>query len=140
MRKTPANLTFEEIEINSKYKFKRTFRKPDLQLFSELTGDSNPLHMDENYIKDSNFKENVVFGMLSASLFSTLVGMYCPGKNALYLSQTLDFRNPLHLDDEIIVRGEVIEKYDKFDMIKMKTEILNDNCIFVSGEAKVKVI
>jgi len=140
MKAKPADLNFDDIEIGGVYEFKKTFYKEDLDTFSLLSGDLNPLHLDEEYAGKTIFKKNVVFGMLSSSLFSALVGMYCPGKKALYLSQTLNFRKPLFLETEITVRGTVVEKNKNFKVIKIKTEILDQENIYVSGDAKVKIL
>lgn len=140
MRDRPADLSFDDIKIDSVYEFKKTFYRQDLDAFSSLSGDSNPLHLDERYAETTIFKKNVVFGMLSSSLFSALVGMYCPGKKALYLSQTLNFKKPLFLDTEIIVRGSVIGKNQKFNTVKIKTEILDEENVYVNGEARIKIL
>jgi 3-hydroxybutyryl-CoA dehydratase len=140
MKAKPADLNFDDIEIGGVYEFKKTFCKEDLDTFSLLSGDLNPLHLDEEYAGKTIFKKNVVFGMLSSSLFSALVGMHCPGKKALYLSQTLNFRKPLFLETEITVRGTVVEKNKNFKVIKIKTEILDQENIYVSGDAKVKIL
>ena len=103
---------YEDIKIADVYSFVRTISKFDVLRFASLSGDFNPLHVDEKFGKKSKFGTNVVHGMLTASLFSTLIGMYCPGKNSLYLGQTLEFKAPLFYGDTVEVKGTILNKVD----------------------------
>ena len=135
-----AQLRYEEIKIGSSYAFERIISQKDGQVFAQLSGDFNPLHTNEDFGAKSQFGCNIVHGMFAASLFSTLIGMYCPGECALYMSQTLHFRKPLFYGSSVVVRGTVVEKNDSIRMITMKTEIWQDSEMTVSGEAKVKIL
>lgn len=140
MKTKATTYKYEEIEIGKVTCFNRTITPEDVEAFTLLTGDRNPLHIDENFGRNSKFKKNIVHGMLCASLFSTLVGMHCPGEKCLYLGQTLQFRMPLFYGETVEVRGTVLEKFDAIRIIKMKMEILRGNDIIVLGEARVQVI
>ena len=111
-----------------------------VEQFSNLSGDLNPLHMDNQFAESSSFKKRIVHGMLLASFFSQLIGMKLPGKNALYFSQTLNFRSPCYIDDEIEVVGEVIEKSDSTQIITVSTSIFDKSktCL-IDGIAKIIV-
>ena len=135
-----ARLNYSDINQGDVYSFKRKISKNDTMDFAKLSGDFNPLHVDPDFGKKSAFKNNVVHGMLAASLFSTLVGMHCPGEKSLYIAQTLNFRLPLYYDDVAIVKGTVISKNDNVKIITLKTEILKNGKIAVDGEAKVKIM
>lgn len=138
MNKSPNILSFEQIKIGDIVKFEETIDQSTIDDFARISGDYNPLHMDEKYAASTPFKKRVCHGMLLASFFSKLVGMYMPGKNALYFSQTLNFQAPCHVDDEVIIQGEVIDKTDSIRMITLKTLIHNRNDIcLVEGVAKV---
>ena len=96
--------------------------------------------MDTKFAKSSSFKKRIVHGKLLSTFFSQLVGMYPPGKNALYFSQTLNFRSPCYIDDEIEVVGEVTEKSDSTKMITVTTSIFNKSKIcLIDGVAKIIV-
>tara|TARA_B100000212_G_C27383861_1_gene538274 strand:+ start:2462 stop:2896 length:435 start_codon:yes stop_codon:yes gene_type:complete len=140
MSHEPCDKKYEDISIDDVFAFNHKFSSKDLDIFSKLSGDKNLLHLDYDFAVSKGFNSEVVFGMLSASLFSRLIGMHCPGKNALYLSQSMDFKRPLFLDNEITVKGTVLKKFDKFKMIKMKTEIIDEKNIYVTGEASAKFI
>ena len=131
---------FEEIKIGTKKKFNEKIDGSKLETFAKLTGDYNPLHMDEKYAARTKFGKRICHGMLLASFFSKLVGMYLPGKNALYFSQTLNFQAPCYLGDEVTIEGEIIDKSDSTRIITIKTLINNQtgNCL-VDGIAKVIV-
>jgi len=111
-----------------------------VEKFSNLSGDLNPLHMDNEFAESSLFKKRIVHGMLLSSFFSQLIGMKLPGKNALYFSQTLNFRSPCYIDDEIKVVGKVIEKSDSTQIITVSTSIFNKSKIcLIDGIAKIIV-
>ena len=136
----PLEYTFEEIEIGLKHSFELIISKELERDFAKISGDFNPLHMDEKYAKGTKFEKRVCHGMLLASFFSRLVGMYLPGKNALYFSQNLNFVGPCFIGDKIIVRGEVIDKSEATKMITLKTTITNqDGKSLVEGTAQVLV-
>tara|TARA_Y200000002_G_scaffold319861_1_gene279424 strand:- start:3873 stop:4304 length:432 start_codon:yes stop_codon:yes gene_type:complete len=136
----PHDKKYEDVLVDDVFTFNHTFSREDIDVFSKITGDRNLLHLDRDFALRKGFKSEVVFGMLSASLFSRLIGMYCPGKNALYLSQSIDFKKPLFVNSEITVKGTVLKKFDKFKMIKMKTEIIDDTNIYITGEASARFI
>lgn len=135
---TSNTLSFEEIKIGDIVKFEEIIDQEKIDDFARISGDYNPLHMDEKYAATTPFKKRICHGMLLASFFSKLVGMHIPGKNALYFSQTLNFQAPCHVDDKVTVQGEVIDKTDSIRMITLKTFIHNQNgtCL-VDGIAKV---
>lgn len=140
IHKKAADLSLADIDVGEKYQFTKKITADNVFKFADLTGDFNPLHTDKKFGEKSQFKRNIVHGMLAGSLFSTLVGMYCPGKNALYLSQTLNFKLPIFYDDTIIVKGTVIAKNDAINLITLKTEIIKEEKVCISGEAKIKIL
>ena len=140
MTDVPDILAFQEVEVGYSKEFTVKIDSKMLNDFADLSGDYNPLHMSNEYAEKTQFKKPVCHGMLLASFFSRLVGMYIPGKNSLYFSQTLNFRLPCFVNDTISVHGKVIEKRDLTKMITIKTEIHNQNDIcVVDGIAKVIV-
>ena len=140
MIEKPAEYILEDIKVGEKKKFTVTISESMLHDFAKFSGDFNPLHMDENYATMTHFKRRVTHGMLLASFFSRLVGMYLPGKNALYFSQSLNFKSPCFISDEITIEGEVMEKHMVTRIITLKTTIYNQtgDCL-VDGLAKVIV-
>ena len=80
------NIAFDEIQIGEKASFTVKITKEMVEIFAQLSGDFNPLHMDDTYAEKTKFGKRVCHGMLLSSLFSQLVGMFLPGKNSLYFS------------------------------------------------------
>ncbi len=134
-----ADLKFSDIEVGAVYQFEKIFSKADVLNFARLTGDFNPLHVDEEFGRNSKFKKNVIHGMLVGGLFSNLVGMHCPGKNCLYISQTLNFKLPLFYDDLLTIKGTVENKHSAVKMVILKTEVLKEGKVAVEGKAQVIV-
>jgi len=140
IKKEPNDYSYEDIRVGQVVEFEKTITESLVSKFVEMTGDRNPLHTDKKYASTTQFKEKIVHGMLAASFFSTLVGMYCPGKRNLYLSQTLNFKSPLTFNKKIKIRGEIKQKIDALKIIVMKTTLLLGNTVIIDGEAKVKLI
>ena len=140
MTDSPLKYTFDSINIGINHEFKIIISEKLVSDFSIISGDFNPLHMDEQFAKKSKFGRRVCHGMLLSSFFSRLVGMYLPGKNALYFSQNLNFIKPCFIGDKIIVKGEVIDKSEATRMIKIETSIKNNTGkLLVEGIAQVLV-
>lgn len=140
MTETPLENTFEELIVGKKVSFTQKIDESLLNDFAKISGDFNPLHMNDEYASKTNFGKRVCHGMLLASFFSRLVGMHLPGKNSLYFSQTLNFRNPCFIGDKLIIEGEITEKKSNMKLITIKTTIHNKigKCL-VDGIAKVIV-
>ena len=141
MTNSPLKYTFDSINIGINHEFKITITEKIVSDFSVISGDFNPLHMDENYAAKTKFKKRICHGMLLASFFSRLIGMYLPGESALYFSQSLNFISPCFINDKIIVKGEIIDKNHSTKIITVKTSIINQkNELILDGEAKVMMI
>jgi len=140
MINTINELKYDDIFIGQQESFSINITESMVEKFSNLSGDLNPLHMDNKFAELSSFNKRIVHGMLLASFFSQLIGMKLPGKHALYFSQTLNFRSPCYIDDQIEVVGEVIEKSDSTQIITVSTTIFNKSktCL-IDGIAKIIV-
>jgi 3-hydroxybutyryl-CoA dehydratase len=93
--------TIDEFTPGQHATFTKTFTEDDVQRFIAITGDVNPLHVDEAFAAGTRFRHRVLHGMLTASLFSTMVGMLLPGTGAIYRSQTLSFLRPVYLGETV---------------------------------------
>lgn len=118
---------YNEISVGLKESFSIETTVEMLSGFCRMTGDINPLHGDESYAKSRGYPGKVAFGMLTASLLSTLAGVYLPGKYSLI--QQVDFKlpNPVFVGDVLVIEGEVIEKNDLFNVITVKVSINNQH-------------
>ena len=131
---------YEAITVGNTYSFERLVTEKDVRDFASLTGDRSPLHVDPKFGRHTQYGKNIVHGMLVASFFSTIVGMYCAGKESVYLSQSLQFKLPVFVGDTVTIQGTVVEKYDSVRAMRLKMEAIVDGKVAVLGEARVKVM
>lgn len=117
--------TFEELNVGMKESFTVTITEEMMEAFKQLSGDINPLHCDEAYATESGFPGRVVYGMLTASFYSTMAGVYLPGQRAILQGVDSKFRSPVYIGDTLTVTGKVAEKNDTFRMITVKADITN---------------
>ena len=140
MSEKPSEYSFDEIEIGMQKSFKIFISEDRLDDFAKLSGDDNPLHMNEEYASSTSFKKRVCSGMFLSSFFSRLVGMYLPGKHALHISQSLNFVNPCFIGEMITVEGKVVDKSPATKIIKLETTITNESGKrIIDGKAQVIV-
>jgi acyl dehydratase len=141
LRPTAPDRNYGSIAPGEEASFSRVIDEAAVATFAQLTGDYNPLHMDATYATTTQFGERVAHGMLVASFFSTLVGMYLPGRRALFLSQDVRFAKPVRLGDRITFRGRVRRKTDSLKMLDLDTWAINDaGEEVVRGRAQVMVL
>lgn len=121
----------QNITINRKVK------KEDVEKFAELSGDYNPIHLDENYAKETRFGKCIAHGMLSGAYISSILGTEFPGKGTVYISQNLKFVRPIYIGADIKIKLEIKDIVrDKKAVIKTEIIDCEDN-LLVSGEAEV---
>ena len=122
----------DDFEVGQHVTLTKTFTEDDLRRFIEITGDVNPLHVDDEFAARTPFGRRVLHGMLTASIFSTMVGMLLPGTGAIYRSQTLTFLLPVHLDETVTAHFVV----RSIDRAKHRLEI----DAWIENEAREHVI
>ena len=111
----------------TKAEFSVTVTAEMMQKFYDISGDENPLHMDEEFARDKGFDSRVVYGMLTASFYSRLAGVYLPGKFCLLHSVESSFKNPVFIGDTLTVSGYVKEKHEATRTIDIAATIINQN-------------
>ena len=106
-----AGRFFEDLEVGMEASYERQVREEDILAFAALSGDRNPVHLDAEYAAGTIFKERIAHGMLTASYFSTIFGTRLPGPGCIYVSQSLSFRGPVRIGDDVravVVLNELI--------------------------------
>jgi acyl dehydratase len=98
---SPVVARIEDFEPGQRASFSKTFTDEDVRRFIEITGDTNPLHVDDAFAARTQFGRRVLHGMLTASLFSTMVGVLLPGTGAIYRSQTIRFLLPVYVGETV---------------------------------------
>jgi len=129
--------TYDEIQIGDAAEFAKTVTESDVYLYAGVTGDLNPAHINEAYAKETYFKTRIAHGMLSGGFISAVLGTKLPGPGTIYISQLLEFKAPVRINDTVTARVEVIEKLEK-NRLKFRTTCANqDGTLLVDGQALV---
>jgi acyl dehydratase len=124
------------IEVGQSATLQRVLTQQDVQTFAELSGDKNPIHLDPEFAATTVFKKPIVHGMLSASLISTALATKLPGPGAVYMSQTLQFKLPVYVGDEVTVALTVTNVRTDKPIVTLRTQVLNSKQkVVVEGEA-----
>ncbi|MBN8195879.1 MULTISPECIES: MaoC family dehydratase [Thalassospira] len=132
-------LYLEDLEVGLAASYAKTVTETDIVMFAGLSGDTNPVHLNDEYARTTMFEGRIAHGMLSAGFISTVLGTRLPGPGTIYLSQNLQFKAPVRIGDtvtaKVIVREIIAGK---------KRAILETNCYVgdrcvISGEATVMV-
>jgi 3-hydroxybutyryl-CoA dehydratase len=99
---------FEELAVGMEASYARKITSEDISAFAEVSGDTNPVHLDDAYAAGTMFKKRIAHGLLTASLFSTVLGTKLPGPGCIYLSQSMKFRAPVYIGDEVVATLRVM--------------------------------
>ena len=131
---------FSEFAVGERASFTVDITGDLVEKFAQLSGDQNPLHVDAAYAGATVFGSCIPHGMIAGMFFSRLIGMYLPGKHALYLSQTLKFHKPLPLGG-VTVQGIIIAKNDALHVVTVETTVLDSqDSLLIDGQAVVKIL
>ncbi len=132
----PRQHKFEEIQVGDSGQVTKTVTETDVILYAGITGDNNPVHINDIEAKASRFGQRLVHGMLTAGFISAVLGTCLPGRGAIYMGQTLKFLRPVHIGDTVTAIGEVIAKNEEKRQITMRTTVVNqDGKMVIDGEA-----
>lgn len=130
--------TINEIKLGDKASFQKTISETDVYMHAGITGDLNPVHINEEYAKGTMFKGRIVHGMLTAGLISAVLAMKLPGPGTIYLKQELKFTAPVRIGDTINAEVEVIEILQEKNRVILKTTCTNqDGVVVLDGIATV---
>lgn len=138
----PKVFSFTEIKVGDSASFEIDLDFDFIDKFAELSGDHNPLHVNESYATETEFGNRIPHGMIAGALFSRLIGMELPGKYALYIGQTLSFRRPLPAPGRVCVSGVITNCSAATRTIRIATAVKHaeTKMILVEGEALVRVL
>ena len=132
-----SNTPYDVLEVGQTASYSKTVSERDIQLFAEVSGDHNPVHLDAEYAATTMFKERIAHGMFSGALISAAVACTLPGPGTIYLGQIMKFTRPVKLGDTLTVRLEILEKLPK-NRVRIATRVFNQNEEqVVDGEAEV---
>ncbi len=138
---TPSNHGYyiEDLAVGMAAEFERTVTGSDIEMFADVSGDTNPVHLDEDYAATTAFKSRIAHGMLTASYISAILGTKLPGPGSIYLSQSLRFKAPVKLGDKVVARATVTELKSERRRATLTCEVLVGDTVVLDGEAEVMV-
>lgn len=127
----------EDLQVGMSASYSQTITDADIKSFAALSGDRNPVHMDEEYAASSRYKKRIAHGMFSTSFFSALFGTKLPGEGCVYVAQNTKFRKPVYIGDTVVAIVEVkdidLEKRRAF----FNTYCKVGNAKVITGEAEI---
>ena len=127
----------EDLTVGQRETFGKTVTEADIVLYAGISGDTNPMHLNEEYAGESMFKGRIAHGMLTASFISAVLGARMPGPGAIYFSQTLKFRAPVRPGDTVTAVCEVTAIDLEKRRVTLKTQCLVKGKPVIDGEAVV---
>ena len=98
------SISFEQIKIDMSVSYSQTITDADVKSFAGISGDHNPIHVDDEYASKSRYKKRIAHGLISGSFFSALFGTKLPGPGCVYVQQTFNFKKPVYLGDTVTAR------------------------------------
>ena len=124
------------IKIGDNASLTKTFNDEDVRSFSEISGDKNPVHLDDEFAAQTQFKKRLVHGMLTAGLISAVLGTELPGPGSIYISQSINFRAPVFIGDAITATATIVKIREGKPIVTLETICKNqDDVVVLKGEA-----
>ena len=130
----------KSLKVGDKASLRKVFTEEEVKQFAYISGDTNPIHLDEEFAATSVFGQRVVHGMLTASLFSGLLGAKLFGDGTIYLGQNLSFKAPVLIGEEVTASVEIIKiREDKPIVTLLALCVNNKGQVVIEGESIVKI-
>ncbi|MCV0428005.1 MAG: MaoC family dehydratase [Roseibium sp.] len=132
-------LCFEDLKTGMSEELVKHVKSSDVVGFAEVSGDRNPIHLSEHFAARTPFKTRIAHGLYTASLISAVLGTRLPGPGAIYLSQTLNFKAPVKIGDDVKVTVTVEELMERGNRARLSCICSVGDTVVLEGEALVKV-
>jgi len=129
----------EDLEVGASASSSRTVSESDITKFAEVSGDFNPVHMDEEFARRTHFGSRIAHGMLTASFVSAMLANQLPGPGCIYVSQSLKFKAPVRIGDTVTTRVTVTNVRTSRKLVTLKTEVFVGDALVLDGEALAHV-
>jgi len=129
----------EELEVGQSYSTRNQVTDEDIVKFSEVTGDVNPIHLNEDYAKKSIFGQRIAHGMISAGYISAIFGTRFPGAGSIFMSQSLKFKAPVRINDTVETTVTITDINEKRKRVTLDCQCKVDDTVVLTGEAMLMV-
>jgi 3-hydroxybutyryl-CoA dehydratase len=136
---TVAITYFEDLEVGQEASLSNTVTEDVINAFADVSGDRNPVHLDEAYAATTMFKGRIAHGMLSAAYISAVFGMKLPGPGAIYISQTLAFKAPVKIGDTVVTTVKLVELLPEKKRARFETVCTVGGKPVLTGEAQLMI-
>ncbi len=136
---TAPGHVIEDLSVGQSASFAKTVTEADIVKFAEVSGDDNPVHLDEAFAQKTMFKGRIAHGMLSAGFISTVIGTRLPGSGTIYMSQTLRFKAPVRIGDTVTAICTITEIIPEKRRAVLSTICKVGDTVVIEGEALVMV-
>ena len=128
--------TYETLQVGDTFSFSRTITRDEVRAFADISGDDNPIHVDQDYVaKHTNFERPIVHGVFLLAVVSKVLGRDFPGHGSVAVALSAKFIRPVLVDSEITVEVKLVEKIEKRKMIRAKVYVYCQGKMAVGGEA-----
>jgi 3-hydroxybutyryl-CoA dehydratase len=134
-----AGKTYADLHVGMKVSIENTVSEQDVSDFARISGDYNPLHMDEDYARNTVFGTRVAHGALTASYISAILGNELPGPGAIFTEMTLSFKRPVKIGDTVVATAEVVEMIERGSRVRLSVRCDVGGKMVMKGEATVMV-
>jgi 3-hydroxybutyryl-CoA dehydratase len=131
--------TFADLAVGMQVSIENTVKEQDVVDFARVSGDYNPLHMDEAYAKTTIFGTRIAHGALTASYISAVIGNDLPGPGAIFMDLNLKFVRPVKIGDTVVSTAEVTEMVERGCRVTLAIKCEVDGKAVMRGEARVMV-
>ena len=129
----------EDLSVGMTSSFEKTILAKDIDAFAKITGDTNPVHLDEEYAATTPFKARIAHGMMSAGLISTVLGTQLPGPGCIYLDQQIKFRAPVFIEDTVVATVTIEDINQRRGRVTLKTQCFVNDKLVADGTASMMV-
>ena len=129
---------FKDISLGQTAEYEKQVTDEDVRKFADISGDYNPIHLDDEFAKDSMFGARIAHGILTASHISAVIGYIFPGPGWIYLGQSLQFRAPVKIGDTVRTAVEVIETVAEKNIVELSTICKVSDTVVLKGTATIK--
>jgi 3-hydroxybutyryl-CoA dehydratase len=132
-------IDIDNLNVGMTESYSKFISEDDIRLFAQVSGDTNPVHLSDDYAKDMLFKKRIAHGMMSASFFSALFGTKLPGNGCVYVAQNLKFRRPVYVGDTVVAQIKIIEIDARKRRVFFTTTCKVDNKLVIDGTAEIYI-